>query len=122
MYSNIGRIHAMERHVSILHRVRELCGASLLMSPRFADIDHPEIGPAVRRFIAGTDALSTERYHVMKLAWDYLGDAFGSRQLLFELHNAGTLSTAKARVFNGYDTAPFVQLAKDLAGGVSGGQ
>lgn len=116
MYTNIGRIHAMENHVQILHRVRELCGASLLMAPRFADITHPEIGPAVRRFIAGTDTLSTERYHIMKLAWDYLGDSFGSRQLLFELHNAGTLSAAKSRVLSGFDTAPLVQLAKDLAG------
>lgn len=106
----------MEHHAHILHTVRELCGASILMSPRFADLTHPEIGDAVERYFAGTDDLATERYHLMKLAWDYLMDAFGSRQLLFELHNAGTLPANKLRFLNDYDTAPLVRLAKELAG------
>ncbi|MBM2809788.1 MAG: 4-hydroxyphenylacetate 3-monooxygenase [Chloroflexi bacterium] len=113
---NQGRIHAMENHVTMLHMVREICGASLLMTPRLADLRHPEIGPAMRRYIAGTDDLSMERYHLMKLAWDYLGDAFGSRQLMFELHNAGTLDMTKLRFVSAYDKAPLVKLAKELAG------
>jgi hypothetical protein len=35
---------------------------------------------------------------------------------MFEQHNAGTLSTNKGRLLNGYDPAPLVELAKRLAG------
>jgi aromatic ring hydroxylase len=53
---------------------------------------------------------------MMKLAWEYTADSFGSRQLLFEQHNAGTLATNKARLLAAYDPSALVALAQSLAG------
>lgn len=112
----IGRMHAMERHPHILQLLRELCGSNLLMAPGHAEIAHPEIGPALRRYLGGTDERAVDRFRLLKLAWEYAGDAFGTRQLLFEMYNAGSLAVNRGRLLSSYDTAPLIQLARELAG------
>lgn len=111
-----GRIHGIEQHPRMLQIVREFSGSGILMAPRQADMGHPEIGADVRRFLMGPDVRAPERYRLHRLAWEYACDAFGSRQLLFEMHNAAPLLTNKARLLSIYDTAPHVRLAKQLAG------
>jgi hypothetical protein len=53
---------------------------------------------------------------MMKLAWEYAGDSFGTRQFLFEMYNAGTLAVNRTRLVNTYDLGPMIRMAKDLAG------
>ncbi len=111
-----GRVIAMEQHPKLLQLVREACGSGLLMAPRQADLDNPRIGAFVARYVAGQDERALERYRLLRLAWDYLADGFGSRQLLFEMYNANTLPVSRQRLLNNYDTSPYIQLAKELAG------
>jgi 4-hydroxyphenylacetate 3-monooxygenase len=111
-----GRIHFMERLPYMLQLVRDLCGSGLLMAPGDADLSNPEIGPLVRRFLAGNDERAPDRYRLLKLAWEYTGDSFGSRQLLFEMNNAGTLPINRTRLLNVIDPTPLVESAKGLAG------
>ncbi|ETX08065.1 MAG: hypothetical protein ETSY2_07530 [Candidatus Entotheonella gemina] len=56
--------------------------------------------------------VNTEGIHI----WDYTCDAFGSRQLLFEMYNVGSLATNKQRLASAYDTSACVALVKELAG------
>lgn len=112
----LGRIHGIERHPHILQLVRELCSSGLLMAPSAVDLAHPEIGPAIRRYLAGKDERAAERFRMLQLAWEYTSDSFGGRQLLFEMLNGGSLAANKARLLNTYDPGPLVRLAKDLAG------
>jgi aromatic ring hydroxylase len=86
------------------------------MAPGQADLYHPEIGPHLRQWVVGEDEAGAERLRLLKLAWDYACDSFGSRQLLFEMYNVGSLATNKQRLASSYDTSPCVSLAKDLAG------
>jgi len=110
------RICSIERYPHLLQIVRELCGSGLLMAPGQADLNHPEIGPHLHRYVVGKDRGGPEYFRLLKLAWEYACDAFGSRQLLFEMYNVGSLATNKQRLVSTYDTSPFVALAKELAG------
>jgi 4-hydroxyphenylacetate 3-monooxygenase len=112
----LGRMLATEQHPRMLQLVREVCGTSLLMAPGHAEMQQPELRAAIDRYLVGPDERAPERYLLMKLAWEYLADSFGSRQLLFEMHNAGSVTTNKNRLLAEYDTGPAVQLAKQLAG------
>lgn len=112
----LGRILTLEQHQRILDITRELCGSSILMAPGEAELDNPEIGPALRRYIAGGDERALDRFKLMKLAWDYTSDSFAARQLLFEMYNASTLASNKARLLATYDPTDLVRLAKELAG------
>jgi aromatic ring hydroxylase len=110
------RIVAIERYPHILHIIRELCGSGLLMAPGHADLQHPEIGPHLHRYVVGQDDLGAERLRLLKLAWEYACDSFGGRQLLFEMYNVGSLATNKQRLASSYDTRPYVALTRELAG------
>ncbi|HLG74539.1 MAG TPA: 4-hydroxyphenylacetate 3-hydroxylase N-terminal domain-containing protein [Chloroflexota bacterium] len=108
----LGRLHAIEGYPRMLQVVRDLAGSGLLMSPSDAQLHSPELGPDVARFL-GVDE---ERIRLLRLAWDFTSDSYGMRQLLFELHNAGTFSRNQERLLRIYDTSPYVELAKRLAG------
>ena len=86
------------------------------MAPGHADLGHPEIGPLLHRYVVGKDHGGPEYFRLLKLAWEYACDAFGSRQLLFEMYNVSSLATNKQRLASTYDTSAFVALARELAG------
>jgi aromatic ring hydroxylase len=100
----------------MLQMIRELCGSGILMSPNQTDMDNPEIGQQIRRYFVGEDKRMEDRFRMLRLAWEYACDSFGSRQLLFEMYNVASLATNKQRLVNTYDLSPFVRLAKELAG------
>jgi aromatic ring hydroxylase len=110
------RTFAIERYPSLLQHIRELCGPGLLMAPGQADLQHPDIGPHLHRYFVARDEGATERFRLLKLAWEYACDSFGSRQLLFEMYNVGSLATNKQRLASTYDTRACVALARELAG------
>lgn len=111
-----GRIHAVERQPHILHLIRELCGSGILMAPGQADLTNPEISPHIYHYFVGKDERAPDRFRLLKLAWEYACDSFGGRQLLFEMYNASTVTQLKMGFANQYNKAPFVRLAKELAG------
>lgn len=112
----LGRIHSVDHHPRILQIVREMCGSGILMAPGADDFANPAIAADVQRYLVGPDERAPDRFRLLKLAWEYAGDSFGSRQLLFEMHNAGSQLTTKQRLAATYDAAPFKQLAHELAG------
>jgi aromatic ring hydroxylase len=110
------RTFAIERYPSVLQHIRELCGPGLLMAPGQADLHNPDIGPHLHRYFVAHDEAAPERFRLLKLAWEYACDSFGSRQLLFEMYNVGSLATNKQRLASTYDTSSCVALARELAG------
>jgi 4-hydroxyphenylacetate 3-monooxygenase len=110
------RTFAIERYPVLLQHIRELCGPGLLMAPGQADLHNPDIGPHLHRYFVAHDAGAPERFRLLKLAWEYACDSFGSRQLLFEMYNVGSLATNKQRLVSTYDTRACVELARALAG------
>jgi aromatic ring hydroxylase len=110
------RTFAIERYPHVLQNIRELCGPGLLMAPGQADLHNSEIGPHLQRYFVAKDEGAPERFRLLKLAWEYACDSFGSRQLLFEMYNVGSLATNKQRLASSYDTSACVSLARALAG------
>jgi aromatic ring hydroxylase len=110
------RIFSIEGYPKMLQLMRELCGSGILMSPSQADMDNPEVGQQIRRYFVGENERTQEMFRMLKLAWEYACDSFGSRQLLFEMFNVASLATNKQRLVSAYDLSPFVRLAKELAG------
>ena len=45
-------------------------------------------------------------FRMLKLAWEYACDSFGSRQLLFEMYNVASLATNKQRLVSANDIKP----------------
>jgi 4-hydroxyphenylacetate 3-monooxygenase len=115
-YITLGRIHGVEHQLHVLQLVRELSGSGLVMAPGEAEMDNPDISSDVQRYLVGPDVRAPERFRLLKLAWEYTSESFGSRQLLFEMHNAGAQLVTQQRLVRTYDTTDHVKLAKQLAG------
>lgn len=112
----IGRIYAIEQEPHVLHTLRQVCGAGILMAPGEVDLASADIGVFLRRYLVGDDERAPDRFRLLRLAWDYVADSFGSRQLLFDMYNTAELHTNKLRLARDYDTAPLTALACRLAG------
>ena len=111
-----GRIAVVDHHPQILQLIRELSGSGILMSPQQRELGHPEIGALMTSHFAGHDPRAKDRFALQRLAWDLTCDSFGSRQLLFEMLNAGGAQLNKGLFLQMTDLAAATSLATDLAG------
>jgi len=112
----LARVIDLQTHARLVEIVRHICSSSLIMAPGEAELNAPEIGPLMRDFVAGSDERAIERFKMIKLAWDYVCDSFGQRQLLFEEHASVNLTRRRALMLDAYDPEPAIRLAKQLAG------
>lgn len=70
--------------------LRLIGSSGLIMTPTAADFENAALAPYLDRYLQGRDGLAAkDRVRVFKLAWDLLGEAFGSRSLLYEHFFAG---------------------------------
>jgi 4-hydroxyphenylacetate 3-monooxygenase oxygenase component len=119
-----------------------MCDADALMAvrglfpfvfPRFAEIlqrtaasgliNHPdeatlqsEIGEDVARFYQAASGSAMDRIKLFKLAWDFVGDGFGSRQLLYERFYSGDPTRLRAARFLAQDRASMRALVESAFG------
>lgn len=69
--------------------IRELSGSGLIMTPSEQDFANPEIAAYLEKYLRGKDSTARDRVRLFKLAWDLIGEQFGSRQLQYEWFYAG---------------------------------
>jgi 4-hydroxyphenylacetate 3-monooxygenase len=112
----LARVIDLQSHARIVEIVRTICGSSLIMAPGETELNHPELGPLLKQFVAGGDERALERFKIIKLAWDYVCDSFGQRQLLFEEHASVNLPRRRGLLLDAWEPSSAVALAKQLAG------
>lgn len=90
--------------------VKELSGSGLIMTPTEKDFAHPEIGSYLDHYLQGAGVSGKQRVQLFKLAWDLIGEQFGSRQAHYEYFYAGDPYVNRARFYR----SPVVQHYKAL--------
>ena len=90
--------------------VRQVSGSGIIMTPTEKDLDNPEIGPYLERYLCGKNIPARERVQLFKLAWDMMGEQFGGRQLQYEWFYAGDPNFTRARFYR----SPAVQQYKAM--------
>src|SRR5258708_40173829 len=60
-----------------------LGSSSFLLTPSEADFKGP-MAPAIEQYLATDNTTAEDRVKLFRLAWDVAGNAFGSRQVLYE--------------------------------------
>ena len=79
--------------------IRQVSGSGLIMTPTEGDFQNPEIAPYLERYLQGKNIPARNRVQLFKLAWDMLGDQFGSRQLQYEWFYAGDPLFTRSRFY-----------------------
>lgn len=83
--------------------VREIAASGLVMQPTEGDLANPELGPFLERYMRGKDIDVAPKSRLFRLAWDLVGDGYGSRQALYEHLQRGDITRNRIRVYEQYD-------------------
>jgi 4-hydroxyphenylacetate 3-monooxygenase len=80
--------------------IRQLSGSGLIMTPTGDDFANPEIAVYLEIYLRGKNVAARDRVQLFKLAWDLIGQPFGSRQLQYEWFYAGDPYLSRARFYS----------------------
>jgi anthranilate 3-monooxygenase (FAD) / 4-hydroxyphenylacetate 3-monooxygenase len=83
------RIFLPAAHTQAVETIRMMGSSGLIMTPTEKDLRNPELCPVLQQYLRGASMPAEERIRIMKLAWDAIGEQFGSRALLYEWFFAG---------------------------------
>ncbi len=87
--------------------IRQLSGSGLIMTPTESDFANPEIAGYLDKYLRGKDISARDRVQLFKLAWDMIGEPFGSRQLQYEWFYSGDPYFTRTRFFRSPVTREF---------------
>ncbi|MGE0824021.1 MAG: 4-hydroxyphenylacetate 3-hydroxylase family protein [Candidatus Binatia bacterium] len=90
--------------------IKELSGSGMIMTPTEKDFANPEIADYLNTYLQGKGVSAKHRVQLFKLAWDLIGDQFGSRQAQYEYFYAGDPYVNRTRFYH----SPVVQQYKAL--------
>ena len=88
----------------MLEMVRELAGGAFITLPSsLADIESPQTGPDVERYMRSASTGAKDKVALMRLLWDFLGTEFGSRHQQYEKFYGGASFIVKTNVYRNFD-------------------
>ena len=83
------RVFLPQAHTQAVDTIRMLGSSGLIMTPTERDLRDPELHEVLSQYLRGASMTAQQRVGIMKLAWDAIGEQFGSRSLLYEWFFAG---------------------------------
>jgi len=96
-----------ERFVELVEHIGT---SSLIFLPNAEDWDRPELRKHLDVYMRGKNASPKDRYKLCKLAWELTGDAYGSRQQLYERLHSGDPNMMVANAYKNFDLSEGVDL------------
>jgi len=112
--SNISKLYEGKELAEVIRMMIEIAGGMVTGIPSQMDFDNPEIGPLLTKYLKGVDGVSTEdRVRIFHLIEKL---AFESRDIVSNIHGAGSPETHRMTVLNNTDIEAKKNYAKKLAG------
>lgn len=112
---NIAKLQfAQGIHMAFQH-VQDIAGGLLVTYPASEDLDHPQYGAALRRYLeAGGGASGEERLRVMNLISDLTAGEYGGYQAVLAVHAEGSIEAEKLTILMQYKRERAISYARWL--------
>ncbi len=112
--SNTSKLYEGKELHEVIRNMIEIAGGMVADLPSDKDFADPEIGPLLKKYLKGVDNVSTEdRVRIFRLIEKL---AFESRDIVSNIHGAGSPETHKMTILRNTDMEAKKKLAKKLAG------
>ena len=112
--SNTSKLYEGKELAEVVRMMIEIAGGMVADIPSDKDFAHPEIGPLLNKYLKGVDGVSTEnRVRLFRLIEKL---AFESRDIVSNIHGAGSPETHRMTILRNADIESKKKLAKNLAG------
>lgn len=114
---NIAKLQfAQGLHTAFQH-VQDIAGGLLVTYPAPEDLDHPEYGAALSRYLeAAGGASGAERLRVMNLISDLTAGEYGGYQAVLAVHAEGSIEAEKLTILMQYERERAITYARWLGG------
>ena len=117
MLVNIAKHHFASQYHQAVQWVQDISGGLVVTGPSGRDLDSPEIGPYVKKYLAGKRGVPGERrLQAFKMVRDLTASDFGGYQEVLAVHAEGSIEAEKLAIFRSYDSKGAYDYAKWVAG------
>jgi 4-hydroxybutyryl-CoA dehydratase/vinylacetyl-CoA-Delta-isomerase len=112
--ANVSKLYEGKELAEVIRMMIEIAGGMVADIPSDKDFANPDIGPLLTKYLKGVDGVSTEdRVRIFRLIEKL---AFESRDIVSNIHGAGSPETHRMTVLRNYNLESKKKLAKKLAG------
>jgi 4-hydroxybutyryl-CoA dehydratase/vinylacetyl-CoA-Delta-isomerase len=112
--SNTSKLYEGKELHEVIRMMIEIAGGMVADIPSAHDFENPEIGPLLNKYLKGAENVSTEdRVRLFRLIEKL---AFESRDIVSNIHGAGSPETHRMTILRNADIESKKKLAKNLAG------
>jgi aromatic ring hydroxylase len=117
MLVNIAKHHFASHYHQAVQWVQDISGGLVVTGPSGRDLQSLEIGPYVKKYLAGKKGISGDkRLQAFKMVRDLTASDFGGYQEVLAVHAEGSIEAEKLAIFRSYDSRPAYEYAKWVAG------
>ena len=114
---NMAKLHFATNFHQMLAYVQDITGGLIATGPSEADLNHPETGKWVRRYLGGRKGVAVEdRLKAINLVKELTATDFAGYQAVLAIHAEGSIEAEKLAMVREHDSARCLKLAKRLAG------
>lgn len=112
--SNTSKLYEGKELQEAIRLMIEIAGGMVADLPSDKDMENPEIGPLLKKYLKGAEEVPTEdRIRLFRLIEKL---AFESRDIVSNIHGAGSPETHRMTILRNADIESKKKLAKNLAG------
>lgn len=117
LYTNAGKLHAASHYAGMVRHLHDIAGGTVVTGPSFADLENPETGPFVEKYLRGAAGVAAEeRLALFHTIHNMTADEWGGREAVSWLQSGGGLFAQRTVTRHHYDMAGATRLARQLAG------
>jgi 4-hydroxybutyryl-CoA dehydratase/vinylacetyl-CoA-Delta-isomerase len=114
---NIAKLQFAQGIHTAFQHVQDIAGGLLVTYPAPEDLDHPEYGAQLRRYLeAGGETEGGDRLRVLNLISDLTAGEYGGYQAVLAIHAEGSIEAEKLTILAQYEREHAIDYARWLAG------
>ena len=117
MIANVCKHHVTKMPYEIGRLAQDLAGGLVVTLPSEQDLEHPVVGPMIRKYLKGRDDISTEdRMRILRLIENMTLGRNAVGYLTESMHGAGSPQAQRIQIARQMQLDFKKQLAQNLAG------
>lgn len=117
LYTNAGKYTGAANYHLMVRHLHDIAGGAILTAPSRRDLEHPETGPLVRKYMSTRNDVDGEyRTRLFHAIRDLTADAFGGWQMVTNIQAGGGLYAQRIVTRRHYDLEAAKQRALAAAG------
>lgn len=117
LFTNAAKFYAASEYAVMVRNLHDIAGGSTLTAPTLADLENPDVGPLVGKYMKTMPGVDAEyRMRLFHAIRDFTADGVGAWQLVTMLQAGGGLYAQRVVATKHYEMEHARQLALKVAG------